>query len=367
MNRRERVLRALEIEEPDRVPISEMDIDIPLMEAITGRKFPAAHSLQTQVIADREIERERVDLKIECYRRVGFDMFTIDLSPPDDWSPTLNPDGTMVDLWGRVLRLDERSKAWVPYSTIFNTPEDFEDFPLPDPEAPGWTFAMEYADEVLGGEMALAAFIRDPFAHAWEMLTPVKFVVWMYRKPDFIKKVMESLTEFNSRVVRRIAEVGVDLIISGGDYCEERGPMVPVEFFREVIFPCLKKQVEAAHRRGIRFIKHTDGNILPLLEDLAGIVDGLHSLDPSAGVDIGEVKERYGDKLVLMGNISVDNLARKSRREISKETMQCIKSASPGGGHILSSSNSWAAGARLDNCLTMVETGRRYGVYPIKM
>jgi uroporphyrinogen decarboxylase len=367
MNPRERVLKALEIEEPDRVPISEMDIDIPLMETITGRRFPAAHSLQTQVIADRGLERKRVDLKIECYRRVGFDMFTIDLSPPEGWEPSINPDGTMVDLWGRVLRLDERSKAWVPYSTIFDTPEDFDDFPLPDPDGPGWTYAIEYANEVLRGKMALAAFIRDPFAHAWEMLTPLKFVIWMYQRPDFIKGVLKRLAEFNVGIIKRIAEAGVDLIISGGDYCEEKGPMVPVEFFREVVFPCLKRQVEAARREGVKFIKHTDGNILPLLDDLGDIVDGLHSLDPSAGVDIGDVKERYGDRLILMGNVSVDNLARRSREEIVEETKSCIKAASPGGGHILSSSNSWAAGAKLENCLAMVEAGRRYGIYPIRL
>ena len=60
-----------------------------------------------------------------------------------------------------------------------------------------------------------------------------------------------------------------------------KGPMVPIKFFREVIFPCLSKQVEASRRRGIKFIKHTDGNVLPLMEYLADIVDGVHSLDPS--------------------------------------------------------------------------------------
>ena len=61
----------------------------------------------------------------------------------------------------------------------------------------------------------------------------------------------------------------------------------------------------------------------------------------------------------------MDSLAKKSRREVVEETKDCIRKASPGGGHILSSSNSWAAGAKLENCLAMVQTGRRYGVYPI--
>ena len=86
-----------------------------------------------------------------------------------------------------------------------------------------------------------------------------------------------------------------------------------------------------------------------------------------ASVDIGKIKEKYGDRLVLIGNISVDNLAEKERSDIRDEVRNCIKIASPGGGHILSSSNSWAAGAKLENCLTLVETGRRCGIYPIKV
>ena len=365
MKKRERVIKALEIEEPDTVPITEMDMEVPIMEVIMGERLQVVTSLQTPIVADRRLERKRTDFKIECYRRVGFDLLTIDLSPPEGWKPKENPDGTIVDLWGRTLLLDTEAKAWVPYGTIFNQPEDFEDFEFPDPNATGWTYATDYAKKTIGEEMALATFMRDPFAHAWEIFTPVRFVTWMYQRPDFIRRVIEKLADFNIEIIRQTAEAGADFIISGGDYCEEKGPMVPLEFFRDVIFPNLKRQVDEAHRRGIKFIKHTDGNVNPLVEDLANIVDGLHSLDPTAGVEIGEVKAKYGDRLVLMGNVAVDSLARKSREEVIEETRMCIRKASPGGGHILSSSNSWAAGAKLENCLAMVETGRKYGVYPI--
>ena len=366
MNKRERTLRTLGMEEPDMVPMTEMDVDVPLMEAITGTIFPAATSLQTQVIVDREMEKKRVSIKADCYEKVGFDIFTMDLSAPEDWEPVINNDGTMVDLWGRVLRLDEQSKAWVPYSTVFDVPEDYDVFPTINPEAPGWTFAIEHSRKIIGEEVALAAFIRDPFSHVWEMFTPMKFVTWMYQKPDFIKRVLDDMTKFNVDIIKQIGEADVDLIISGGDYCEEKGPMVPTKFFQDAIFPCLKRQVETAHRFDMKFIKHTDGNVLSLLPDMAEIVDGVHSLDPSAGIDIGKVKKEYGDSLVLMGNVSVDNLASKNRNDIVEETKRCIRKASPGGGHILTSSNSWSAGAKLENCMVMIEAGRKWGKYPIK-
>ena len=367
MNSRERVLRTLEIKEPDRLPIMETEVEATIMESILGKKYSGTTSTQTQVVADREQEKMRNDFKIDCYRKIGFDVCAVDLSAPEYWKPKTNPDGTMVDLWGRVLMFDSQTRQWLPYGTVFKEPEDFDNFELPNPAAEGWMFATEYAKKTIGKSMATSTFIRDPFAQVWEMFSPMKFVKWMYENPQLVKRAIERVADFNVEIIKRIAESGPDFIICGGDYCEVKGPMVPIKFFREVIFPNLRRQVDAAHKGGLKFIKHTDGNINPILDDMAEIVDGLHSLDPSAGVDIGNVKTKYGHKLVLIGNISVDNLAKKSRAEVVEEVKDCIRKASPGGGHILSSSNTWAAGAKLENCLAMLEAGRKFGVYPISI
>lgn len=366
MDKRERVLKTLEMEEPDRVPITELEIEVPIMEAITGKEFSARTSLQMPVVSDPEKEKEKVAIKIETYREVGFDMFVVTLSAPEEWELIERSDGTIVGAWGRVFRLDKDRNQWVPYSTVFDSPDDFHDFEFPKPDDRGWTLGTRYAKKLIGEEMAIASFIRDPFAHAWEMFTPSIFVQWLYQDPEFIEKVIEELTEFNIEIIEKLADTGADLIVSGGDFCEEKGPLVPTKYFKQIIFPNLEKQVKAAHENGIRFVKHTDGNVNPLLDDLAEIVDGVHSLDPTAGVDIGEVKEKYGQDLALMGNVSVDNLANNTPEQIEEETKLCIKKGSPGGGHILSSSNSWAAGAKLENCLKMVKTGKKYGKYPIQ-
>jgi len=367
LNKRERILRTLNIEEPDRLPISELIIEVPLMQAITGKELTVPVSVETPVIDDWEVEKKIWDYQIECYKKVDFDMINTWLSVPEGWKLKRRADGTIVDIWGKVLMLDKRSKQWSPHGTVFNTPEDFERFELPDPTATGWVHSTEYVKKTVGDTMAVSTMVRDPFAHLWEMFTPTKFVMWMYEKPDVIKRAHDRMTDYFIEIIKQAAEAGADLIIGAGDFAEEKNPMIPVDFFRKVIFPNLKKQINVAHKRGLKFIKHSDGNINPLIDDLAKIVDGLHSLDPSAGVDIGKVKARYGDKLILMGNVSVDNLARNSREEIIEETKDCIRKASPGGGHILSSSNSWAAGAKLENCLAMVETGRKHGRYPISI
>jgi len=369
MKGRERSLKALDLSEPDRVPITELSIDLTHLEKIYGETTSVKDAFKSDVqsFSDRRIEKLRLDMKVECYRKLGFDLITCSPSTPDDYRPKKNEDGTIIDELGRILIYDARCKTWTPYRSIFNTPEDFERYEFPEAQAPGRTFAIEYVSEKVGEDLLVAGVIRDPFASVWEMFTPINFVRWMYYEPRIIDEAMKRLTEFNVKIIELLVDSGAELIISTGDYCEKKGTMVPVRFFKEKVFPNLRKQVNAAHRKGVKFIKHTDGNINPILEELSGIVDGLHSLDPSAGVDIGSVKEKYGDKLVLMGNVSVDTLSRGSREDVVRETKECIRKASPGGGHILSSSNSWYTDAKLENCLTMVEIGKRYGKYPISI
>lgn len=367
MNKKERVMRTLDHEEPDLVPMTEMSIDPRHLETITQTKFIGETSLQTPVSADRRAEMSKVSTVALAYRTLGFELLPCDLSAPDGWSPQKNPDGTITDEWGRVLSYDSKCKTWVPTDSIFAAPEDFERFPFPDPNASGRTFAIAEMKKNIRDEMALAAFIRDPFAHAWEMFKVTNFVRWFYEKPNFIRRVIERITDFNIEMIKQVADTKVDLIISGGDYSEKRGPLVPVRFFKDVVFSNLRRQVEAARKAGLRFIKHSDGNLNPIIDDLASIVNGLHSLDPTAGMNIGDVKLRYGDRLVLIGNVAVDSLCRKTKEEIVEETKECLKRAAPGGGYILSSSNSWYTDAKLENCLAMVDAGRKYGVYPINI
>ena len=367
MNMKDRVMTTLDHTEPDMVPITEMSIEAVHIERIAQTKFTGEASLQTQVSADRRAEAHMVASTVLAYQKLGFELIPCELSAPDGWNPQKKPDGTMADEWGRVFSYDARCKAWVPTGSIFTGSEDFERFPFPDPFASGRMFAIGETKKRIGDEMVLGGWIKDPFAIAWEMFKITDFVRWLYEKPNFIRQLIERITEFNIALVKQIVDAKADVILSSGDYAEKRGPLVPVKFFKDVIFPNLRRQVDATHRAGLKFIKHTDGNLNPIMDDLASIVDGLHSLDPTASMVIGDVKRRYGDRLVLIGNVSVDNLCTGTREEIIQETKECLRKAAPGGGYILSSSNSWYTDARFENCLAMVDAGRRYGRYPISI
>ena len=137
--------------------------------------------------------------------------------------------------------------------------------------------------------------------------------------------------------------------------------------FRELVLPYLKRSIETAHELGVRYIKHTDGNIWSLLDAMmeAGI-DAIDPLEPIAGMDIGEVKTRYGDRMALVGNLDcTDLLPNATPEEVEDAVKETIAKGAPGGGYILASSNSIHPAVRPENYRAMVEAARRWGEYPL--
>lgn len=194
----------------------------------------------------------------------------------------------------------------------------------------------------------------------------VDLLRWLYRYPDFIRSYLRYRTDIAIESAKRQVEVGADGIVNGADYAYKNGPFMSPKIFKEIILPELRREVQAFKRMGAFVILHSDGNIKPLLEYIVESgVDGVQSLDPQAGIDIGEIKELYGDRICLVGNICLRTLNVGSLEDVARETLECIRKASPGGGHILTTANVVDVGVKFENFMKMIEVGRKYGKYRI--
>jgi len=387
--RREAVLTTMEHEEPEKVPITELSIDPIHIETLM---FPERFwSPEDKPALERiELYKHNAEVMVKCYDKLGMSLVVcnVALRAPEGWTAKVLSKkeaeelsrktglkfipGTFIDEWGRGTVFDEKCRVWVQQYGTFTSIEDWEKWAenFPDPYAEGRDVdakvMIQLADKY---DMAVAGLLREPFATLFECFPIAIFYRLLREHPDFIKKAVRRYTDYNCEMCKIYGELGCDLVISTGDLAHRDGPLANPKIFEEIFFPELRRQVEAAHKAGIKYVKHTDGDIRKLLPGLVNIarVDGVHSLDPSAGVDIGEVKEKYGDKIFLMGNIAVDHLALKSIPEIVEETKDCLRKAAPGGGFMLCSSNSWYTHCKIENCLAMVRTGHKYGKYPIKI
>jgi len=158
---------------------------------------------------------------------------------------------------------------------------------------------------------------------------------------------------------------GLDGFALCSDYCFNSGPFLSPQMLGEFITPYLARLTQAYREMGFYTIKHTDGNILPILDQLMQThPHALHSLDPMAGVDIAEVKRRYGDQLCLIGNVNCAKLDTGSEEEVVESARYCLRHGMPGYGYIFSTSNCIYTGMRLARYDLMLDVWRREGNYP---
>jgi len=189
----------------------------------------------------------------------------------------------------------------------------------------------------------------------------------MIDEPKLVERYMEVITEGAIPLLRAQLEMGVDGILGAQNWCYKEGSLFSPKMF---MAPHLKRIVDECHRYGVPYIKHLNGNTTVLLDMLVYEVgiDGLHSIEPPAGMDIGWVKRKYGDKITLLGNIDCAHiLTFGSREEVIEQVKNIIKVASPGGGHIFASSNCIHSGVSPDTFWTMIKAVREFGKYPISI
>jgi uroporphyrinogen decarboxylase len=185
--------------------------------------------------------------------------------------------------------------------------------------------------------------------------------------PHLAHELAEMVVDHKIRLMRRAIKMGADVVVSADDYATPTGLLMSAQHFQEFVIPYLKQSIDAAHDLGVPYIKHTDGNISAILDTLidAGI-DALDPIEPASGMDIGEVKARYGDRIAVMGNVDCSFvLTQGTPEEVGEAVKETIAKASPGGGHILSSGNSIYPTVKPENFRVMVETARQFGRYPI--
>ena len=160
------------------------------------------------------------------------------------------------------------------------------------------------------------------------------------------------------------AHGGLDGLALCSDYCLNTGPFLSPGQFGEFVTPYLARLVQAERDLGFYVIKHTDGNIMPILDQLVQCgPHALHSIDPQAGVDIAEVKRLYGDRVCLIGNVNCGLLDTGTEEEVRESCRYALTRGMPGGGYIFSTSNCIYTGMRLSRYHLMLDIWREFGNY----
>jgi uroporphyrinogen decarboxylase len=224
--------------------------------------------------------------------------------------------------------------------------------------------SFEYVRDIAGDTYMLSAFVDGTFAipSGENMIEHVVFLT--ERKQAALEDAQRRVEEAIALGLRLIGG-GAEVIFMCADYCFNDGPFLSPAMFGEYIAPYLRQQVAAWNAAGAYTVKHTDGDIMPVLDQLADSgAHALHSLDPMAGVDIAEVKRRVGDRMCLIGNVNLAYVQSGTPEQITESARYCLRHGGVNqGGYIYATSNCIFSGVPIESYRRLLRVREEYG-YP---
>jgi uroporphyrinogen decarboxylase len=264
-----------------------------------------------------------------------------------------------TDPWGVRKRI---MQELLPYAVRHpvQTMSDLDRLRPPDPRRDPLLAAVRETARRVRGRRAVLLVVPVDFSASWNLCGMERLLTSYIEEPAFARRLGEVVVDYSARLCRLAVREGAEVVVLSDDYAFKSGPLMSPGQFREFVAPLLLQAVEAVHDAGALCVKHTDGNAWDLLGGIveAG-VDAVGPLEPGAGMDLARVKQRFGNRVAVVGNVDVDLLCRGTPDEVRAATRAVVESASPGGGYVLSSGNTITSAVQPANFLAMVEEGRR--------
>jgi len=408
MSGKQRVRIALDHREADRVPVWELGFHNAVASQVMGRDIllpvGGGGTLREVLLANsvdrstrQQIITRIVDDTLATFGSLGYDMVRVrptDFLTPvffgsGNWSPNAILDARVETLSDNVWRVSGPEGFWSihKYSEISCSLADADDSikqgglaelrryveflerqPI-DLSLPPLEDALDGIRQTVTHPLATDIFILGwgDVCYPGSTAHVTVFLEAMILEPELVERYMEVTTKGILALMRAQAALGVDGFTGGNDWAFKTGPMFSVRHLRRFIAPYLKQVVDEAHCLGRPYIKHADGNMrshIPVLVDEVGI-DGLHSIEPDANMDIFDLKRRYAGRLTLLGNLDCDLLVRGTADEIDATVHRLMCEVAPGGGYVFSTANTVLMDVPMCNLEAMLMAARRYGSYPI--
>jgi uroporphyrinogen decarboxylase len=347
----ERLLCVLRREEPDIVPFYEHIVDGVVIETILGQPAPRASS--------RDGKREFMAYLSSFFQRLGFDFVPMEVG--------LHLFRLNVETSHRSEPLGKDSRGWIDNNRVtFENREEYDEYEWPDPEAAVDYELLEVAADVLPDGMKLVSGVGGGILeHVMWLMGAKHLALLLRRDPGLIWDLFNhvgSLIEAVDKVIAGYDHVGS--LKMGDDMGYKHATLVSPSLLRERAFPWHAKIAKVAHDAGKPFILHSCGNLSEIMDDLIDVVkiDAIHSFQDLI-YPVTEVKQRWGDRVALLGGVDIDVLTRGTVPDIETYTARTMDACMPGGGWALGTGNSVTNYVKIDNYPTMLDYGRKHGQY----
>jgi len=338
MTSRERVVTALQRKQPDRVPYCELGVDRALAQRLMGWGAPTTQA------ANLEANAYTMEESIALAAHLHLDNISYILRAPVYAKREKGKDGRLFYGEGLI-----KSEA------------DLGLLTLPDPHEDKLYAEMEPFVRQKG-DYSLWFVTRMGIFPTMLGMGTENFCLALYENRPFIEAILDRYVEWTEVVVERVCRMGFDVIATTDDVAFNTGPFFSPAVFRDLVVPRYRR---LAKKITLPWIIHSDGNMVPFIDDLIGVgITGLHPIEKGA-MDICAVKRTYGDRLCLLGNVDLNLLGMGSPERVDQEVKELIRDVAPGGGYVVTSGNSLAAYLIPENVLALSKAVQKYGKYPI--
>ena len=207
------------------------------------------------------------------------------------------------------------------------------------------------------------------FHEVYDLMGQTMFSYAIYDERKELDRLFEAYRHNSTLIARRAAKARIGpLFFTWADIAYKKALLFSPDFLRETFIPLLAATCEPLKNAGLTVIFHSDGDLTEIVDDMidAGI-DGLNPIEPMAGMDIGYMKRRYGDRLILVGNMDCSQLLPLGTvEEIREGTKQILRDAGHGGGLFIGSSSEIVPATPLRNVLAFFDACREFGRYPLQ-
>ena len=230
--------------------------------------------------------------------------------------------------------------------------------------------AFQSVRDELGDHGIVMNSLVDPLLRAGKLMSFSNFTLWALTERDHFMRAVRTCHERTMECLRReLDSAVVDLYrICGPEYATP--PYLPADYFREGVVPYVSEMVDLLHHRGAKARLHCHGKIATVLDMI--VETGADAIDPcepppDGDIELADVKKRVGDKLCIFGNIELHALEQLDRNDIVKLVKEILRDAMEGGGFVLLPTaapiNTPLALRTEENYLAMIETALEYGRY----
>jgi uroporphyrinogen decarboxylase len=385
MTSRERVLTAINHEEPDRVPLV---IGVSNATGIKMKPYRAIKDIIGVQAPDKHIydwpELGTAEIDEETMRRLHSDVRgVLDLEPEEilKRNRDRDPHSDYIDSWGSG-QTETSSGDWFPSVHPLPEARTVEELDAyqgwPDMSDPTRIAHVRESAERLAKENQYAIlatpWLLFPFERAFAMQGMDAFLLNLAMRPDFARALLERIAVYCKQLMGPfLEELGdnVDIIKIGDDLGTDESLMISPRMYREILKP--------VHADFIRFIKartkarvffHSDGDVAPLIEDFIEIgVDILNPIQTSAGSmsDLPSLKKRFGSNIIFCGGIDTRRiLPFGSTEDVRQEVRRVMQILGPGGGCMIGAVHTVLNDVPPENVLAMVDAVEEFGHYPLQ-